>query len=300
MSDRHSGELPTTVSVDTNTWTGSGEGRFNEDYALATPERGCAVLVDGATGLTKVNLVAGESDASWYARHLSRSILSHLDTTPGLDHARVTEALVAAGAEVAKAYRRFPGADALERIDEPNGSVVVLSWDDTNVLVTLLGDCTAVVGLKDQSCRELHDNTLTLLDDENYERMYAYATENGTTMAQARRALNPRFIENRLKMNEPGGYWAADISCRGMTHATTSTFSAKDVSWLLACSDGYAAAVDMGVVPDASELGRQLAAGKGLEIGERLRKAEQEDAGCWRVHRSKPSDDATYLLLSFE
>jgi hypothetical protein len=31
-----------------------------------------------------------------------------------------------------------------------------------------------------------------------------------------------------------------------------------------------------------------------------LRKAEQEDAGCWRVHRSKPSDDATYLLLSFE
>lgn len=299
MSSQHTSELPTNVSVETNTWTGSGKGRFNEDYALATPEHGCAVLVDGATGLTKVNLVAGESDASWYARHLSRSILAHLDTSPGLDHARVTEALVAAGAEVADAYRRFPGARDLERIDDPNGSVVVLSWDDTSVLVTLLGDCTAVVGLRDQTCHELHDNTLTLLDDENYERMYAYATENGTTMAQARRALNPRFIDNRLKMNEPGGYWAADISCRGMTHATTSVFPARDVSWLLACSDGYAAAIDMGVVPDACELGRQVAAGQGQKIEELLRVAEREDAGCWRVHRSKTSDDATYLLLSF-
>lgn len=299
MSNQQSRELPTITSVETNTWTGSGEGRFNEDYALASPDRGCAVLVDGATGLTKVNLVAGESDASWYARHLSEAVLAHLDTSPGLDHTRVTDALVAAGAEVADAYRLFPGADALERIDEPNGSVVVLSWDNINVLVTLLGDCTAVVGFRDHSCQELHDNTLTLLDDENYERMYAYATEHDATMAQARRALNPRFIENRFKMNEPGGYWAADISCRGMTHATTSTFAAKDVSWLLACSDGYAAAVDMGVVPDAAELGRQLAAGHGREIGERLRAAELEDAGCWRVHRSKTSDDATYLLLSF-
>ncbi len=298
MSSRHTSELPTDVSVETNTWTGSGKGRFNEDYALATPEHGCAVLVDGATGLTKVNLVAGESDASWYARHLSRSILAHLDTSPGLDHARVTEALVAAGAEVADAYRRFPGARDLERIDDPSGSVVVLSWDAANMLVTLLGDCTAVVGLRDQTCHKLHDNTLTLLDDENYERMYASATENGTTMAQARRALNPRFIENRLKMNEPGGYWAADISCRGMMHATTSVFPVEDVSWVFACSDGYAAAVDMGVVPDASELGRQVAAGQGQKIGELLRVAEREDAGCWRVHRSKTSDDATYLLLS--
>lgn len=300
MIDSCFGELPAIKSVETNTWTGSGEGRFNEDYALAMPERGCAVLVDGATGLTKVNLVAGESDAAWYARHLSEAILANLDTSPGLDHARVTDALVAAGAEVAQAYRRFPGARDLKRVDDPNGSVVVLSWDATNALVTLLGDCTAVVGLRDGSCHELHDNTLTLLDDENYERMYAYAVERGTTMAQTRRALNPRFIENRLRMNEPDGYWAADISCRGMTHATTTAFPTADVRWLFACSDGYAAAVEMGVVSSATELGRQVAAGEGLGVGERLRVAEQEDAGCWRVHRSKQSDDATYLLVSFD
>jgi hypothetical protein len=285
--------------VETNTWTGSSEGRVNEDYALALPEQGCAVLVDGATGLTKTNLVAGESDASWYARCLGKAILAHLDTTHGLDHARVTNALAVAGTEVAEAYRCLPGADVLRHIDEPSASLVVLSWDAANMLVTLLGDCTAVVGLRDQTCHKLHDNTLTQLDDENYERMYAYATDNGTTMAQARRALNPHFIENRLKMDEPGGYWAADISCRGMTHATTSVFPAKDVSWILACSDGYAAAVDMGVVPDASELGRQVSAGQGQRIGELLRAAEREDAGCWRVHRSKTSDDATYLLISF-
>ena len=278
---------------ETNTWTGSGAGRYNEDYALVDMASTSAVLVDGATGLTKVNLVAGESDAAWYARHLCKATIAHLakGTLPD------AEALADAAAEVAATYRTFDGAADLQRIDEPNGSVALLTWGGPQVTITTLADCTAVVGMRDGSCEVVYDDTLAQLDNQNYERMYAYAIANDVTMAEARRALNPRFIENRLKMNEPGGYWAADISCRGMKHATTTCFDRSRVSWLFACTDGYANAVDMGVTESFETLARMVANGGGVELGEALRCAEAEDAGCWRVHRSKTSDDATYLLV---
>lgn len=280
---------------ETGTWTGSGEGRRNEDFALVSPAGRCAVLVDGATGLTKVNLVPGESDAAWYARTLTQHLLARLaDPTVS-----TTDALVAAGTAAAEAYRLYPGATELSRIDEPNGSLAVVRWDDTTLEVSMLGDCTAAVTLRDGRVHAIHDDTLTKLDDENYARMYAYATAHDTTMAIARRALNDRFIENRLKMNEPDGYWAADISCRGMDHALTYTFPLADVASVCACSDGYADAVTMEVCGTVAELAARVAAGEGAQVADELRRAETADAGCWRHHRSKTSDDATYFQLWF-
>lgn len=287
------GSASASVRWETLTLPGSGEGRINEDHALVDQQARCAVLIDGATGLTKANLVPGESDAAWYARTLCEELAERL-ADPA---ASTTDALVEAGLAVARSYRRLPGAASLERIDEPNGSVAILRWQADEVEVSLLGDCTAVVALRDGSCEVMCDDTLTRLDDQNYERMFAYATKHGTTMAHARRALNPYFIENRLKMNEPGGYWAADISCRGMTHALTRTFPLDQVESLFACSDGYASAVTMGVCEGLGELSRRVAAGEGRLVGEELRAAEREDALCWRVHRSKTSDDATYVCV---
>ena len=284
------------VRWESNTWTGSGEGRINEDFALVEPAGLCAVLVDGATGLTKANVVAGESDAAWFARNLTRELVAGLSDPV----ATAEEVFPAAGARVAARFRCIPGASELQRIDEPNGSVAALRWTQGSATIALLGDCTVVALMADGSTHVFHDDTLTKLDDLNYERMYAWATERGATMAEARRALNPRFVENRLKMNEPGGYWAADISCRGMTHLLTYTLPLEGVAGLFACSDGYAAAVDMGVVTDAGELARHVAAGQGPAVGEELRAAERADAGCWRVHRSKTSDDATYLYVGFD
>lgn len=284
------------VRWETQTWAGSGEGRVNEDYALVDAGACCAVLVDGATGLTKVNLVAGTSDAAWYVRRLCEALSQTMATT-GL---ALAEALPVAGRLAADDYRLFPGADALARIDDPNGSLAALDWRDGRLTVAMLGDCTAVVSLVDGSHVVLHDDTLTQLDEQNYRRMLAYAQSHDTTMKRARVALNPRFIENRLKMNQPGGYWAADVSCDGMTHAQLSTYPLAAVRSVFSCSDGYAAAVDMGVVPDAAQLASRVEAGEGRMVGQLLREAEQADEGCWRVPRSKTSDDATYLFVCFD
>lgn len=292
MQDDTSTSPQATVTWETNTWTGSGAGRFNEDYAFVDPLSCGAALVDGATGLTKVNLVASESDAAWYARNLSTTIVCQM-----AQGSAAGQALLEAGQKVAVDYLLFEGAEDLARIDMPNGSVAIVNWTDASLTVVMLGDCTAVVGLRDGTCEVIYDDTLSQLDNQNYERMFAWATAHDATMAQARRALNPRFIENRLKMNEPGGYWAADVSCRGLKHATTTLFDRADVAWVFACTDGYANAVDIGVVPDFESMARLVEQGGGVELGERLRAAEEEDAGCWRVHRSKTSDDATYLFV---
>lgn len=284
-----------TVFAETRTWPGSGEGRVNEDYAIVEPDRGCAVLVDGATGLTKANLVEGESDAAWYARELCRTTVALL-ADPTVSTA---EALSRAGAQVAASYLALPGAEELRREDLPNGSVAVLRWSGGTMEVTMLGDCTAAVALADGSVRVVHDPTLDELDRQNYERMYAYAAQNQTTMAAARKAMNPHFIRNRLLMNEEGGYWAADVTCRGFGHELRRMFDLANVVGVFACSDGYASATEMGVAGDAAELTRRTIAGEGPSVAGALRAAELADAGCWRVHRSKTSDDATYVALAF-
>ena len=183
-------------------------------------------------------------------------------------------------------------------LDEVEAAVgVLLRWTGDDMEVCMLGDCTAAVVLRDGTVQVVHDATLDKLDRQNYERMYRYARDNGTTMAQARRALNDRFIENRLKMNEPGGYWAADVTCRGFGHELVRRFPLGEVAGAFMCSDGYAAAVEMGVVHGAGELALAVLAGEGPRIGDELRAAEREDEGLWRVHRSKVSDDATYVAV---
>lgn len=279
---------------ESKSWVGSGRNRSNEDYAIVWPQKGCAVLTDGATGLTKVNLIQKESDAAWYARELSLAIGEHM---PQASDAQT--ALRDAGASVARRYLELDGAKDLKKADLPNGSVGVVTWTETLVSIYLLGDCTAVVGLRDRSTVTVHDATLDRLDHTNYELMHAYATKHGSTMAQARIALNKCFIRNRLKMNRPDGYWAADISCRGFGHELVRRFGLQDVAFVFVCSDGFAQAVDMGVEGCVETLARRVAAGEGSELGRVLRAAEQRDAGCWRVHRSKTSDDATYLVVRF-
>ena len=96
------------VSWETGTWVGSGEGRRNEDFALVAPAGRCAVLVDGATGLTKVNLVPGESDAAWYARTLAQHLVARL-ADPAC---ATTDALVAAQPRHTTSFPARPSSSA--------------------------------------------------------------------------------------------------------------------------------------------------------------------------------------------
>ena len=280
------------------TWTGSGAGRHNEDHACGSLEAGCAVLVDGATGLTNTQVVREGSDAAWYARNLAEGVLARFAS--GCEGERdLRQALAEAGRDVAERYLQMAGARGLKRIDLPNGSFSQLAVVGERLYVVMLGDCTAMVLLRDGTVRVIHDATLDALDARNYELMYAYAMEHGVGMAQARQDLNDAFIQNRLLMNEPGGYWAADIGCGGFGHETVEAFWLAQVRAAMVCSDGFAAAVQMGVVASEEELARRVLGGEGEAVGEELREAELADAGCLLHHRSKTSDDATYALMSF-
>lgn len=275
-------------------WTGSGHARHNEDYACIHESSGTMVLIDGATGLTKANIVVGTSDAAWYAQRLAERCALYL----GMD-VRLQDALRRAGSEVAEEYLAFPGAETLQRIDMPNGSLAAARWSGANLEIAMLGDCYAVVETLDGTWELIHDDTLDKLDQLNYDRMYDYATSRKVSMAEARIALNDCFKANRLRMNEENGYWAADISCRGFGHELTKTFVRGSVRSVFVCTDGYAAAVAMGVAKDVVSIAQGVARGEGERIGELLRKAERKDKLCLRVPRSKPSDDATYAFASF-
>lgn len=283
------------TSAEARSWPGSGADRCNEDSARVDLESGCGVLVDGATGLSKFHITEMASDAAWYSQALVKETLAEL-----ADRSQaIGEALRAAGARVARSYMSLPGAKNAERIDYPNGSLTAVRWGEGRLELASLGDASSVVVMKSGAHVVLHDATLDALDTLNYERMFRYATEHGTSMREARKVLNDRFVEHRLLMNERDGYWAVDVTCRGYGHEWCLEVPYSQVRGVVMCSDGFAAAVDMGVVRDLDELADLVMAGDGERLGRDLRAAELEDEGCWRVHRSKTSDDATYAAIWF-
>ena len=288
-------EVNRMIHVEARTWPGSGDGRCNEDSARIDLESGCGVLVDGATGLSKSHLTEMASDAAWYAQTLVKETLSEL-----ADQGQaIGAALLAAGTRVARAYMSLPGAERAERIDYPNGSLAAVRWNADRLELASLGDASSVVVMKGGAHIVLHDSTLDALDKINYERMFRHAKEHGTSMREARKVLNDRFVEHRLLMNERDGYWAVDVTCRGYGHEWCLEVPRSQVQCVVMCSDGFAAAVDMGVVANLAELADVVMAGDGERLGGDLRSAELEDKECWRVHRSKTSDDATYAAVWF-
>ena len=293
--DDNAAEVGDMTISEVRTWPGSGVGRCNEDCARVDLETGCGVLVDGATGLSKSRLTDMASDAAWYAQALVEETSRDLaDQDRSLD-----EALLAAGTRVARSYMSLPGASRAERIDYPNGSLAAVRWRADRIEVASLGDASTVVVMRGGAHVVLHDATLDALDRLNYERMFRYATERGASMREAREALNDRFVEHRLLMNEPNGYWAVDVTCRGYGHEWRFEAPRSQVRGVVMCSDGFAAAVDMGVVDDLVELADLVMSGAGERLGGDLRAAEREDEDCLRVHRSKTSDDATYAAIWF-
>lgn len=285
------------MRIETCTSMGTTRYGANEDFAFTSQMEGCAAVLDGASGLTGKLLTGFPSDSAWFSSRLGLNLQASFQ---GKD-VGILEALEAAGKRTAMDYTNVTSGKPVAREDEPSATLALVKWhasSGSGVLeAAVLGDCACVVHRRDGMAEVLEDDHLSRLDGQAIDRLTSLMRDGGLPFAEARERINDKLIENRLLRNRKGGYWIADISCEGYSHAVTKAMSLSDVQGVFLCTDGYANAVNMGVCSDIADLADKVRQGHGRAILDALREREAADSEMTSHPRFKISDDATYVYL---
>lgn len=283
----------------TESYTNMGTTQYgtNEDFFFASQTEGFAAVLDGASGLTGKQLTGFSSDSAWFSSQLG----SNLRTTLQDKNIEILKALDKAGKLTAKDYVNITGGKSIAREDEPSATLAFVRWErssDSPILeAAVLGDCTCVLHYCDGTADILEDNHLAKFSKRAIDRLNSLMRDEGLSTADAREKVNDTLIEIRLLRNRGGGYWVADISCEGYSHAVTKAVSLDDVQGIFLCTDGYANAIKMGLCTDVLDLANQVRRGHGRTLLKALRKREALDSDMAQHPRFKIHDDATYIYI---
>lgn len=257
-----------------------GSSRPNED-AWGAGE-GFAFVLDGATDLTG----DGAGAARLFCQGVARQLMELLPQRGR----SLRQCLAQAAAETAAAGG-CAGASA-------SALLVRALPQETGVEILSLGDCTLV--FEDAAGTQvLWDDCVARLDGAVVARMEDLSREGGISVAAAREhpEIGALLRANRALRNTPEGYWILDPSLAGVAHAQSHTCTLAPGGRLLLMTDGFFAALEMGLFPDAAA----LLAGctqRGLDgVAQDLRHAQQQDRTLARHPRLKIADDATAVLL---
>lgn len=256
---------------------------YCEDALFASEN--CAVVIDGATGVTGERVSGAATDALWLAQELCRFFARNAARADSL-----LSLMRGAARHCAGRYARFPGADAVQ--DKPSACVTAVREKDGFLEYYSLCDTVLIARKKSGEVLHILDDRLTALDAECCEILREEAKRRGCPVREAFPAIVPRILENRRNMNRKGGYAAFSLTVRGLDTALQGKIPLGELEDVLLFSDGFAEIYDLfGIFPSPEEL-IAFVAEQGVFAAVRLlRGAQDADPCCERYPRNKLRDD---------
>lgn len=265
-------------------------GAINEDaWGVAGA---CAWVLDGATGLGR-NVVSAESDAAWFAHALSAGLERRLrkDAQP------LSTAIAGVLAETAEAYDSALGSASIESYELPSAAGIFAEVREQDVALLWLGDCRAY--WRDGThLRVAGGGRIDAIDDEGLKELAAFFAANPEAgLNEGRAHVWPLLRRQRTTMNQEHGYWAWAPQEGGLLQRAEHCTIRRGVGPLLLASDGFTRLWDTFAIAAAEEALDACSRGQGLDLVQRLRSAESDDASGREFVRFKQYDDCTWLCL---
>jgi serine/threonine protein phosphatase PrpC len=274
------------LEIRSSTAPGSAD-RENED-AFAVVD-GLVVVADGATSPPTLGDGCRHGPA-WYAHRL----VSHLVA----GHAEHPEA----GAVVwlAEAITRTTAAHAdtcdVGHPGTPSATVALLAVDDDQVSWLVLGDCALL--LEGGNGMEIvTDDRLSL--SSTAERGAVLAGDARLDAAEHARRVSALVHAQRAYRNRPGGFWVAAAEPAAAGQALTGSAPARQLRRAALLTDGLTRAVDPYRTHVWESLLDELAILGPADVLASLRRFEATDPDGVRFPRTKSSDDATAVVLTW-
>lgn len=282
--------------------------RFRSLYRQSLPgsrvnEDGCGLhgsyawIVDGATGVTARRATSGPSDAAWLVGKIDER-LTHL-TGNGAGRETVFPSLEA---DLAGAFDEQAGS--LPEDDDsllPSaclGFVCLRPSEDgpqyridgafLGDVVALVPTAAGVIRWTDERAKPFERMTLATLDAGGHEQ--------GVMSDATRRQI----LENRAKLNNPGGYWVVHPRRPWAASALRFEIGLDTGEPLVLATDGFMRLVDVFDAYTDASLHAALADGRGDELMQELRERERRDETAAAYRRVKTHDDATVLVIAPE
>jgi len=258
---------------------------FGENYCF---------VIDGASVLSKINIIDENSDAAWFAGQLKERLCRRLQSDVKTPTETILEEIIR---ELHGEYCRAAAEKGIrEPGDSPSTSIALFRRVEERIEFFGLGDCTGAAELEDGTISLFKDASLAVLDSSVLKKMKELHRQTGISVLEARAACNNLLLENRMKRNREGGYWILDLSGDGIGHGVKASWPAASLKTFFACSDGFAQLVDtFEVYPDYGALLDAVRDTALTELCGRLFEAQDQDPQANRFPRFKLRDDTSCL-----
>ncbi|GJL96324.1 MAG: hypothetical protein DHS20C06_01410 [Hyphobacterium sp.] len=280
-------------AVNVPSGSGTGDDRYGFDEGAGT-----AWVVDGATDVGTARLfpeyladadapvMGWESDAAWYADHLSERFTrppEQHDSARSYLERVITDIAAKAQLEAVRPIENEP------RHNLPSAGGIWLRRVDETLEFAELGDCVAVVRTGGHS---QFVGQLDLIKAEhalNRKQLVEPAGKAGG-YASAR--------ETRNRMNTDGAHWVFSLHPEAAAHAELTQIRMRGETQILLMSDGFFRLVEPYALYDINSLmDRAIEEDSLPDLAAQLRAAEQNPEDDARIGRLKTSDDACAVLM---
>lgn len=274
-------------------------GTINDDrIGQAGP---LAWVLDGATDVGSERLLPGGSDAAWFAGRLDQALRELGGRAPPAAPPGLFEILAHVTGEVASAFERERLRSPAARHELPSAAGVLVAAHARGLAYLNVADCELLVAEPGAPAQTVGADPASEAGDRRLaELLRRHRIEAGEQhWKEARRKLWPSLQMARARMNEPGGYGVFSTNLPPAELVRSGEIELAAGSRIMLASDGLMRLVH---VFERYRSGELIAAAseRGLaDLLAELRTIEADDGNCQRFPRTKPSDDASALLLEW-
>lgn len=264
--------------------------KWNEDvFAVGNSY---LLVIDGATGLGKNNVMGVGDDAMWFAHLMKEEISNRINENISLSDI-VTKAIE----KVQSAYAM--DIDEVEKIDMPSGCIALFRERDDNIEFFGLGDTCGVIEFNDGSIEVISDKNLEQLDQTVIEKMQLLSKEQAIPFLDTRKLVNDDLIKNRKKRNTEDGYYALDLTLDSIPHAINRIWKKSEIKRIACMSDGFYQIMGYSIYSSLADLLDSIQKEE-INVFDRLKEEQENDRDCIIVPRFKLRDDMTMAYAEVE
>jgi hypothetical protein len=266
--------------------------KVNEDIVYVQDTYGW--VLDGATGLDKMNLTGADSDAYWFVNEWNSYLKANI-----LDKSRSIKEIIYQGVDyIGNRFNEAIGGKYPNKINLPSASIVVVRINNSKVEYFLLGDCTLIVQNDDGKSTVIKQNLLDKLDSIAKNEMKKLIVDEGLSFTEARQRINSLLIKHRLLKNTQEGYWTLEFDKNAVEKSLCGYLDFVECRKALLMSDGFSAVFDNYKYVDENSI-ISIIEEKGLQqIYKTIRGIEDEDGDIRKFPRFKKGDDASAVIFS--
>ncbi len=265
--------------------------KVNEDIAYAEDTYGW--VIDGATGLNKINLTGSKGDVYWFVNEWNNYLKENIS-----DKSKGIKEIISEGLD--RISNKFNEVSALKhpnKVDLPSASIALIRINNNKVEYFLLGDCTMIVQDSNGKSTIIKQTLLDQFDNIAKAEMRKLIVNDGLSFTEARQNITPILIKHRLLKNTSEGYWTLGFDKNAVENSICGCFDFVECKKALLMTDGFSAIFDNYNYIDSDDI-ISIIEKQGLhQIYNSIRLIEEDDSDVVKFSRFKKSDDASAIIF---